>query len=59
MKKDIHPEYKEGAIRCTCGNVINTRSTKEDLHVEVCSNCHPFYQQLRKEGLIPDLKDVK
>ena len=59
MKKGIHPEYKESTIRCTCGNVINTRSTKENLHVEVCSNCHPMYQQLRKEALVPDLKDVK
>jgi large subunit ribosomal protein L31 len=43
MKKDIHPEYKETAITCGCGNRIETRSTKEDLHVEICAKCHPFY----------------
>ncbi len=59
MKKEIHPEYKEVKIECTCGNVIRTRSTKENLHVEVCSNCHPVYQQLRKEGEIPDFKNLK
>jgi large subunit ribosomal protein L31 len=59
MKKEIHPEYKEIVIKCTCGNTIRTRSTKENLHVEVCSNCHPLYQKLRKDGLIPDLKEIK
>ncbi len=59
MKKEIHPEYKKVTIECTCGNVIRTRSTKENLHVEVCSNCHPAYEQLRKEGDIPDLKNLK
>ena len=43
MKKDIHPEYKETTISCACGNVIHTRSTKENIKVEVCSACHPFY----------------
>ncbi len=43
MKKDIHPEYKETTISCACGNVIHTRSTKENIKVEVCSVCHPFY----------------
>jgi large subunit ribosomal protein L31 len=42
MKKGIHPEYKETTISCVCGNVINTRSTKKDIKVEVCSKCHPF-----------------
>jgi len=59
MKKEIHPAYKEVVIKCTCGNTIRTRSTKENLHVEVCSNCHPLYQQLRNDGLIPDLKELK
>ena len=42
MKKDIHPEYKETTVTCVCGNVINTRSTKQDIKVEICSKCHPF-----------------
>ncbi|QRN86898.1 50S ribosomal protein L31 [Clostridia bacterium] len=43
MKKGIHPEYKQTTIKCACGNVIETGSTKEDIHIEVCSACHPFY----------------
>ena len=43
MKKEIHPVYKETTITCACGNVIHTRSTKENIKVEVCSVCHPFY----------------
>lgn len=42
MKQGIHPEYKETTVTCVCGNVINTRSTKEDIKVEICSKCHPF-----------------
>jgi large subunit ribosomal protein L31 len=42
MKEGIHPEYKETSITCVCGNVIKTRSTKEDIKVEICSQCHPF-----------------
>ncbi|KKM10832.1 50S ribosomal protein L31 [Clostridiales bacterium PH28_bin88] len=43
MKEKIHPKYNETTITCACGNVIPTRSTKKDIKVEVCSNCHPFY----------------
>jgi large subunit ribosomal protein L31 len=43
MKTDIHPEYVEAHVRCTCGNEFTTRSTKGEIHVEICSNCHPFY----------------
>ncbi len=43
MKKGIHPEYKQTTIQCACGNVIETGSTKENIHIEVCSACHPFY----------------
>lgn len=44
MKKDIHPEYyKEAVIICACGNVIKTGSTRKEMHVEICSACHPFY----------------
>ena len=42
MKKGIHPEYKETKITCVCGNVIETRSTKKEIKVEICSQCHPF-----------------
>lgn len=43
MKKEGHPNYQPVAIRCVCGNEIQTRSTKKDLHVEICSACHPFF----------------
>ncbi len=43
MKKDIHPNYKPVTIICSCGNVIHTCSTKQNIKVEICSNCHPFY----------------
>jgi len=43
MKKGIHPEYKETVIRCACGAEFKTRSTKQNIHVEVCSRCHPFF----------------
>jgi large subunit ribosomal protein L31 len=49
MKKDIHPEYKEISVNCSCGNSFKTRSTlREDLHLEVCSACHPFYTGQQK-----------
>ena len=43
MKNDIHPEYKDAEIKCACGNVVNTRSTVENMHVNLCSACHPFF----------------
>ena len=43
MKQGIHPNYDKATIRCACGEVIETRSTKGDIRVEVCSKCHPFY----------------
>ena len=42
MKQGIHPEYSETTISCVCGNVIKTKSTKKDIKVEICSQCHPF-----------------
>jgi large subunit ribosomal protein L31 len=42
MKEGIHPEYLETTISCVCGNVVNTRSTRKDIKVEICSQCHPF-----------------
>ena len=48
MKTEIHPEYVESHVRCTCGNEFTTRSTEAELHVEICSNCHPFYTGKQK-----------
>jgi large subunit ribosomal protein L31 len=43
MKQGIHPQYLETTVSCACGNVIETRATKENLKIEICSNCHPFF----------------
>jgi large subunit ribosomal protein L31 len=48
MKKDIHPQYQEATVHCSCGNTFTTRSTKKELHVELCSQCHPFYTGKQK-----------
>ncbi len=43
MKNEIHPEYVETLVHCACGNSFQTRATKPDLHIEVCSACHPYF----------------
>ena len=43
MKKNIHPNYVEATVTCACGNTFKTKSTEENIQVEVCSKCHPFY----------------
>ncbi|MBN1857780.1 50S ribosomal protein L31 [Candidatus Bipolaricaulota bacterium] len=43
MKKDIHPEVKKAVIRCGCGAEFETLSTVQDVHVDICSKCHPFF----------------
>lgn len=43
MKEGIHPKYAPAEMICACGNVVKTRSTKPELKVDICSNCHPFY----------------
>ncbi|MCD6539954.1 MAG: 50S ribosomal protein L31 [Candidatus Omnitrophica bacterium] len=48
MKKGLHPKYQESTIICACGNVIHTRSTRPNIHVEVCSKCHPFFTGKQK-----------
>ncbi|TVS16998.1 MAG: 50S ribosomal protein L31 [Gammaproteobacteria bacterium] len=49
MKADIHPQYQEVTVRCSCGNEFQTRSTLcEDIQLEVCSACHPFYTGKQK-----------
>lgn len=48
MKKDIHPKYGKANVRCACGNTFETGSTKKEIHVEICSACHPFYTGKQK-----------
>jgi large subunit ribosomal protein L31 len=48
MKQGIHPEYGTATVRCSCGNTFTTRSTKPEIHVEICSACHPFYTGKQK-----------
>ena len=48
MKEGIHPKYEEATITCACGNTFKTRSTKKEIHVEVCNKCHPFYTGKQK-----------
>lgn len=48
MKDKIHPQYKEATISCVCGEVVHTRSTKETIHVDICSKCHPFFTGKQK-----------
>lgn len=48
MKEKIHPNYKEATIVCVCGEVIHTRSTKQNIHVDICSKCHPFFTGKQK-----------
>lgn len=43
MKEKIHPEYKRTTVKCACGNEVEVGSTKENIRVEICSKCHPFY----------------
>jgi large subunit ribosomal protein L31 len=48
VKDSIHPKYHEVTVRCACGASWKTRSTKPDLHLEICSNCHPFFTGRQK-----------
>lgn len=48
MKQGTHPEYRECTVRCSCGNTFTTRSTKEEMFVELCNECHPFYTGQQK-----------
>lgn len=48
MQQDIHPDYKKTTITCACGNVIETGSTVENITVEICSACHPFFTGKQK-----------
>ena len=48
MKEGIHPKYEQVEVRCACGNTFKTRSTKPELHLEICSACHPFFTGRQK-----------
>ena len=48
MRADIHPQYHEVDVRCACGATWKTRSTKKELHLEICSSCHPFFTGRQK-----------
>lgn len=48
VKEGIHPKYEQTTIKCACGEVISTGSTKKDLHVDICSKCHPFFTGKQK-----------
>ncbi|MBE6728721.1 MAG: 50S ribosomal protein L31 [Ruminococcaceae bacterium] len=48
MKEGIHPKYEKVVVRCACGAEFETRSTKEDIHLDICSKCHPFFTGKQK-----------
>lgn len=48
MKKEIHPKYDTAIVKCACGNTFETRATKSDISVEICSACHPFFTGKQK-----------
>ena len=56
MKPGIHPKYQDVEVRCACGNTFKTKSTKPELHLEICNQCHPFFTGRQKlidtEGLV-------
>jgi large subunit ribosomal protein L31 len=60
LKEGIHPEYKETTVVCACGETFTTRSTKQKLHIDICSSCHPFFTGKQKivdaEGRVEKFK---
>lgn len=60
MKAGIHPEYKEVKVICACGESFSTRSTRKDIHLDICSKCHPFFTGKQKivdaEGRVEKFK---
>ena len=48
MREGIHPKYMESKVACACGNTYTTRSTRPEIHVEICSQCHPFFTGKQK-----------
>lgn len=49
MKQGIHPEYHEVEVKCACGNTFTTKSTKKEIRLEICSECHPFFTGTQKQ----------
>ncbi len=60
MKAGIHPEYKEVKVSCACGETFTTRSTRSEIHLDICSKCHPFFTGKQKivdaEGRVEKFK---
>ncbi|MBA4371501.1 MAG: 50S ribosomal protein L31 [Thermodesulfovibrio sp.] len=60
MKEGIHPDYKEVKVGCACGETFTTRSTRKDIHLDICARCHPFYTGKQKlmdtEGRVEKFK---
>ena len=60
MKEGIHPDYKEVQVACACGETFTTRSTRKDIHLDICAKCHPFYTGKQKimdtEGRVEKFK---
>ena len=60
MKEAIHPEYKEVKVSCACGEIFTTKSTRKEIHLDICSKCHPFYTGKQKimdtEGRVEKFK---
>ncbi len=60
MKEGIHPDYKEVKVSCACGETFVTRSTKKEIHLDICSKCHPFFTGKQKivdaEGRVEKFK---
>ena len=60
MKAEIHPDYKEVKVACDCGETFATKSTRQDIHLDICSKCHPFYTGKQKildaEGRVEKFK---
>ena len=60
MKADIHPNYQEVNVVCACGETFTTRSTRKDIHLDICSKCHPFFTGKQKimdtEGRVEKFK---
>ena len=52
MRQDIHPGYYQATVTCNCGNTFTVGSTKEEIHVEICSKCHQFYTGTQKANAI-------
>ena len=50
MKSELHPEFNEAKVICACGNVMETKSTKKEIKVDVCSKCHPFWTGNQKQN---------